>query len=186
MRPTFGLADTDIRCLLEIGIGGTTSLTGFDTSAGGQSLRMWQDYLPNARIVGIDIARKAVTGARISTEQGDQADVAFLADVARRHGPFDVVIDDGSHLGPDVKASFEALFEHLVPGGIYVIEDSATAYATWDGFGGGPPGTAGTQMEFLKDLTDHVLRRWWDRDGLGHPISEMHLYDEIVFIYRAP
>lgn len=174
-----------IRCLLEIGIGGTTPLTGYDTVEGGQSLRMWQDYLPNARIVGIDIAAKAVSGRRIRTERGDQSDPAFLAGVAGRHGPFDVVIDDGSHRGPDVKASFEALFPHVAPGGVYVIEDLATAYATWDNFCGGPPGTPGTQMELLKDLTDDVLRRWWDREGSAHPVSAIHLYDQIAFIDRA-
>ena len=174
-----------VRCLLEIGIGGTTPLAGYETAEGGQSLRMWQDYFPNARIVGVDIAAKAVRGPRISTEQGSQSDPAFLADVAARHGPFDVVIDDGSHLGPDVRTTFDALFGHLVPGGIYVIEDLATAYATWDGFCGGPPGTPGTQMELLKELTDHVLRRYWDRDGTSRPVAAIHLYDQIAFLYRA-
>lgn len=181
-----GARRRDVRCLLEIGIGGTTSLTGYDTSEGGQSLRMWQDYFPNARIIGIDIAVKAVTGPRIVTEQGSQNDTLFLTDVALRHGPFDVVIDDGSHVGPDVRISFETLFKHVAPGGVYVIEDLAAAYLTWGDIHGGPPGTPGTQMELLKELTDHVLRRWWDTGDTGHHVAAMHLYDQIAFLYRAP
>lgn len=175
----------EIRSVLEIGIGGTTSLTGYDTLDGGQSLRMWQDYFPNARIVGIDRHAKAVTGPRITTEQGRQEDRDFLTGVASRHGPFDVIIDDGSHQGPHVRASFEALFDCLVPGGVYVIEDVAMAYATWDDFCGGPPGTAGTQVELLKDLTDHVFRRWWDHDDVSYPVGSLHVYDQIAFIYRS-
>jgi demethylmacrocin O-methyltransferase len=121
-----------IRSVLEIGIGGTTSRTGYETVAGGQSLRMWQTYFPNARIVGVDIERKVVTGPRISVEQGSQDDPAFLADVARRHGPFDLIIDDGSHIGRHVQASFEALFEHVRPGGLYIIEDAPDFYLVGD------------------------------------------------------
>jgi len=47
-----------VRRLLEIGVGGITSRRGYETTEGGQSLRMWRDYLPNAEIIGIDIHAK--------------------------------------------------------------------------------------------------------------------------------
>ena len=43
-----------VRRLLEIGVGGINSWHGYETTEGGQSLRMWRDYFPNAEIVGID------------------------------------------------------------------------------------------------------------------------------------
>ncbi len=173
----------EVRSVLEIGIGGITSRRGYDTEFGGMSLRMWRDYFPKARIVGIDIEKKVVTGKRISVEQGSQDDPVFLRDIALRYGPFDVVIDDGSHVGRHVRASFQVLFEHVRPGGIYVIEDLATAYL--EGWEGGPPGTPGTQAELIKPLVDDVLRRHWNTDGTARPIAALHLYDQIVFIEKA-
>jgi demethylmacrocin O-methyltransferase len=144
---------------------------------------MWQDYFPKARIVGVDIEKKVVTGRRISVEQGSQDDPVFLSDIASRYGPFDVVIDDGSHLSRHVTASFGFLFDHVTPGGLYIVEDLATAYSR--DYEGGPPGTAGTQAELIKSLVDDVLRRHWDTDGSAWPIAALHLYDGIVFIEKA-
>jgi demethylmacrocin O-methyltransferase len=172
-----------VRSVLEIGIGGVTSGSGYETPAGGQSLRMWRAYFPNAHIVGIDIERKAVAGPRISVEQGSQDDPTFLREVAERHGPFDLVIDDGSHIGRHVQASFEVLFERLKAGGLYVIEDLGTSYGTeWEG---GPPGRPGTQAELLKRLVDDVLRRHWNTGGRAHPVAAVHVYDEIAFLERS-
>jgi predicted O-methyltransferase YrrM len=54
----------------------------------------------------------------------DQADVAQLDElVCLFDGPLDLVIDDASHLEPQTRASFNRLFPHLRPGGLYVIED---------------------------------------------------------------
>lgn len=172
-----------VRSVLEIGIGGITSHAGYETEAGGQSLRLWQHYFPNAHIVGIDIEHKVVKGPRISVEQGSQDDVQFLAHIADRFGPFDLIVDDGSHIGRHVRASFDALFEHVKPGGTYVIEDLALAYAPE--LEGGPPGTPGTQAELVKGLVDDVHRGYWDRDGGALAIRSLHLYDQIVFIERA-
>jgi demethylmacrocin O-methyltransferase len=173
----------EVRSVLEIGIGGLSSRHGYDTEAGGMSLRMWQDFFPNARIVGMDIERKVVTGERISVEQGSQDDPVFLADLAARYGPFDIVIDDGSHIGRHVRASLDALFDHVKPGGFYVIEDLAMAYVKdWEG---GPPGTPGTQTELIKPLVDDVLRRHWDEFGSARPMAALHLYDQILFIQKA-
>lgn len=116
--------------LLEIGVGGQNSAV-----IGGASLRMWADYFPKGRIVGIDIAEKRLeTGDRVTILQGSQTDPDFLAGVVAAHGPFDIIIDDGSHRPQDVRASFDILFPGLADNGLYVIEDIQTAF--WPDFGG--------------------------------------------------
>jgi hypothetical protein len=170
-----------VRSVLEIGVGGTTSVGGYETTEGGQSLRMWSRYFPNARVVGIDIHKKNVLGERIHFEQGSQADPDFLARLAREYGPFDIVIDDGSHIGRDIIASFTGLYDHVTLGGFYVIEDLAVAYhPDWEG---GPPGTPGTAVELIKQLMDRVLRRYHD-DAFQPDVAAIHVYGEIVFIER--
>jgi hypothetical protein len=66
-------------------------------------------------------------GAACRAEYGvDQADTERLAQlVAETFGgdDLDLVVDDASHLGPQTRASFEALFPRLRPGGLYVVED---------------------------------------------------------------
>lgn len=110
--------------LLEIGVGGDES-----SIHGGNSLRMWKAYFPKAKIVGIDIHDKSgQEEKRISIFQGDQADQSFLKNVADRSRSFRIIIDDGSHRGKDILASFQALFPYLEEGGIYVVEDLETAY----------------------------------------------------------
>lgn len=107
--------------LLEIGV-----------KAGG-SLRLWRDYFPHGTVVGLDVAPVTVddeTG-RIRVYQGMQQDAALLVRIAREAAPdgFDIVIDDGAHVGALAEASFNALFDrHLKPGGLYVIEDWGTGY----------------------------------------------------------
>lgn len=116
--------------LLEIGIGGYQF-----AEWGGESLRMWQRYFSRGLIYGLDIFDKpGVTGPRIRAIQGDQNDPEFLAELGRHHGPFDIIIDDGSHINEHVKTSFHHLFPFVRLGGLYVVEDLQTAY--WPGYGG--------------------------------------------------
>ena len=123
------LRDQPIR-LLEIGVGGNDLKT-----FGGASLAMWADYFANGQITGIDIAEKRLTlDARVRVFCGSQDDSAFLKQVCDERGPFDIVIDDGSHVPEHVVASFNILFPTLKDGGIYVIEDVQTAF--WPNFGG--------------------------------------------------
>ncbi len=178
---------TAVRSVLEIGVGGTTSWSGFETAAGGQSLRMWRDYFPNAEIVGVDINEKNVRGARIHFERGDQSDGAFLQDIARKYGPFDLVVDDGSHIGRHIQASFAVLWEAVTPGGIYAIEDLPVAFHR--GYGGGPAGTPGTAVELIKTQVDNTIRRHEETIGVVSfepPLAAIHVYPEIVFFEKAP
>jgi hypothetical protein len=164
--------------LLEIGIGGPSSTWG------GASLRMWRDYFPRAEVHGLDILDKDIAEPRICVHKGDQSDEAVLHDLASRCGPFDVIIDDGSHVGEHIRASFGALFsDHLNPGGFYVIEDMATSYLPE--YGGGPVGSAGTSVELVKSLVDDVNRKSWQTGSEGRAVAELHVYEQIAFIRKA-
>ena len=60
----------------------------------------------------------------------DQSDKATLAKMVQDHhgGSLDLAIDDASHEYFRSKATFEALFPFLKPGGVYLLEDYAWAH----------------------------------------------------------
>ncbi len=87
------------------------------------SIRAWLEYLPYARIYGIDIEHWNFSHSGFNQWTGDQSDKEFLAKVIADAGSFHVIIDDGSHKAKDQWASFEALWPALAPGGYYCIED---------------------------------------------------------------
>lgn len=162
------------RTVVEIGVGGESV-----AHAGGPSLRMWRTFFPNATIIGVDIAQKRLPReARVTILQGDQSDLGFLRQLGARHGPFDVVIDDGSHRGEDINIAFDALWPHVSSDGFYVIEDLETAYDS-EGYGGGPPGTPGTSLSLLKRLLDST-------QGTTPPegVAAVHVYTNIALIRK--
>lgn len=77
----------------------------------GASLSTWRDYFSRGQIIGIDINQDTLQyrGDRVDVEIVDQANKVQLAAFAQKYGPFDIVIDDGSHrwdhqrisVGPD-------------------------------------------------------------------------------------
>lgn len=179
------IRDREIR-LLEIGIGGY----GLE-NRGGESLKAWEMYFPHARVCGLDIEDKSfLNGGRISTFKGDQTDGEFLRRVHDSSGPFDVVIDDGSHVQSHIIASFNVLFPLLAPGGIYVIEDMATAYdPSYGGDATGPLGEtgSGTSLNLLVSLIDGL--HWPFRKGVGSTdlermVKSVHVSKELAFIYK--
>lgn len=96
----------------------------------GASLRLWEDFFPEAEIVGADInpIARQHQGGRITIEVLDQSNVEELVAAAVKHGPFDIVIDDGSHLWEHQLTSLRTLFPFVRPGGFYVVEDLQTNY----------------------------------------------------------
>ncbi|WP_089157691.1 class I SAM-dependent methyltransferase [Micromonospora sp. NBS 11-29] len=168
--------------LLEIGIGGYR-----DTGYQGGSLHMWQRYFHRGLVFGVDIIEKKVTGSRIRTFRGDQNDPEFLSRLAADHGPFDIVIDDGSHINGHVLTSFRTLFPLLRDGGLYVIEDLQTSY--WAKFGGSPDGSGAerTTIGMLKELIDDLHHQEHRRSsrGIERNVTELHLYHNIAFIKKG-
>lgn len=121
----------------------------------GKSLKTWKEYYPLSKILGIDINPecKQYEESRISVEIGSQADNVFLNEIMRTYGPFDMILDDGSHMNEHVIYSFEHLFESVRSGGVYIIEDIGTSY--WDDYGGGIDFPK-SSMNYFKKLTDDV------------------------------
>ncbi len=92
----------------------------------GESLRLWDDYFRCGTIIGVDhgdYPRTCDGRNKVNVHVGNAEDGAFLKQVAERHGPFDIIIDDASHQGKHQLASFEALWPYVKPGGAYVVED---------------------------------------------------------------
>lgn len=98
----------------------------------GQSLRTWSEYFPNGTIIGADInpdVRQHEGGNRI-IEIADQSDVSELVRLAFKYGPFDIIIDDASHMWNHQIVTLQYMYSHVKPGGFYVIEDTHTSFGS--------------------------------------------------------
>lgn len=173
--------------VLEIGIGGYEN-----PYSGGDSLRMWRSYFPFAEIHGLDIIDKSVHKERnINIHVGSQVDPVLLQDIIKKHGPFDIIIDDGSHQNEHVIFSFEHLFLNgLAKNGIYVVEDTQTSY--WTDYGGVSDNLENniTMMNYFKKMVDVVNCQdyLWNKDltsKLDYYITGMHFYHNLIFIYKG-
>lgn len=183
------LRDKEIK-VLEIGI------------QDGFSLKTWKDYFTKAHIYGLDVVDcRQMDEDRITTIQGSQNDLGALQRLNEQYGPFDIIIDDGSHISSDMRISFDFLFPFLKNGGVYVVEDLHCCY--WPNFSE----RTYDFMDRLKELLDRVNSRgkcglaeidnleqdgfyrqgslgpmdWWDRS-----IEAIHLYRSIVFFDKSP
>lgn len=152
----------------------------------GASLRMWKDYLPACQIVGVDVDPVAMAheDERIKVYIGDQANRGFLEQIAQSEGPFDFVVDDGGHRAVQQKTSLRALWSHVKPGGIYVIEDIHTSYYQGQGFDMGwrEPDTT---VEFLKYVVDDIHVRYHEQPVTLADLESIQFYPEICVMRRA-
>jgi SAM-dependent methyltransferase len=164
--------------LLEIGV-----------SHGG-SLELWRRWFGRGtQIVGVDIDERCASLARPGVEIriGSQGDRAFLERLAADDGPFDIVIDDGSHWPADQLASIEVLWAAVRPGGVYLVEDLHTNY--WPEYGCAPR-QAGTFVELTKSLLDelnafHSHTPDFQPSHWTRTLGGVHVYDSVVVLDRV-
>jgi SAM-dependent methyltransferase len=64
----------------------------------------------------------------IVMQQIEQNDSVGLVDFGKLNGPFDIIIDDGSHVRVLTENTFNCLYQFLKPGGLYIIEDWGAGY----------------------------------------------------------
>lgn len=94
----------------------------------GESVRLWRECLPKAKLSGIDISYYESKGY-IQMYQVDQSSKYELSEFARdKTQKFSVILDDGSHVPEHQILTFEMLWPTLKPGGVYIIEDIETSW----------------------------------------------------------
>ena len=122
----------------------------------GGSLQLWKKYFGNSALIhGIDIdinVCKMDLGDGIHTFCFDITNETAWADHSRSYS-YDIIIDDGSHLNPDVINFFKRAFPLVKPGGWFIVEDVLTSY--WTTFGGGYQ-NPNSMIEFFKSLVEIV------------------------------
>ena len=156
--------------------------------AKGGSLSLWRRWFgPAATIFGIDInpACARYDGRNASVRIGSQSDAAFLNRVVDEMGGLDIVLDDGSHQMADVRASFDALFPRLSPGGLYMIEDMHAAY--WASHGGGL-GSPDNIYRLAFDMVDD-MHHWYHGKDPQQPdrakwVTGVHVHDSMLLVEK--
>lgn len=107
--------------MIEMGVGG------------GQSLKMWQEWMPKAIVYGFDVnPYDQCFGSRIRTIQGHQGQQHDLENLVKETGNFCFVIDDAGHNLDDEKVAYSYLWPRLLSGGWYVVEDLNGMQNTFD------------------------------------------------------
>lgn len=140
----------------------------------GGSLEIWARYFRNATVlVGCDVDERCgalrFDDPRIRVVVGAINMAPSACAIEAHAATFDLFIDDGSHLSPDVIAAFCNYFPLVRPGGVYIVEDLHCAYRPeWQGGIARPNAVA-----FFKMLVDAMHHGYWKDDAplaaLGAP-----------------
>ena len=93
------------------------------------SIHLWLEYFPKAFIYGVDINISDEGDDRYKIFRADQSNVNDLNNlIINITKPLFLIIDDGSHVPEHQILTFDYLFNSLLPGGTYLIEDIVTSY----------------------------------------------------------
>lgn len=84
----------------------------------GYSLRMWRDYFPQARIIGLDSIDN-----NVAVMQGVEIYIVDAYKPGLLLEPQDIIIDDGSHHSYDQEAFVRLYWKFVKPGGYLIVED---------------------------------------------------------------
>jgi hypothetical protein len=151
----------------------------------GGSLRMWKKYFhPDSTIVGIDVDESCqaheIADQNVFVRIGSQADPNFLANVNGEFGPFDIILDDGSHKTHHQIVSFGALFrDALKDGGCYMVEDVHTNY--WIKHVDSPE----TFIELAKQMVDMMHEAYFGRQETEFRHDHPDALKELELSYLA-
>ena len=84
---------------------------------------------PETRIIGLDIRIPPFELPKNAAALVcDQNDAARLRKIGEDAGPFDLIVDDGSHFTAETRTCFQILFPFVGVAGHYMIEDWAVGY----------------------------------------------------------
>ena len=156
---------------------------GADT---GVSIDLWDNYFTSPELI-VGLAYKNVpemnvvsAGKRrhnsttVEIVYGDQSKKATMDRLAAM-GPWDIIIDDGSHVPQHVMYTFSELWKTVKRGGYYIIEDIETSYwmvgselygyyLNGTGFDAEPQYNV---VQYMKQFVDVLIRRQVNAEELS-------------------
>ena len=125
----------------------------------GESLRMWEEYFIDSKVIGVDISSEHLidlineSGHKIII--GDATKEDILESLNEKS--FDVLIDDGSHILSDQIRTFEIFKSKMNKRAIYIIEDVVNIDSTKDIFTSLHSNIEIIDNRYKKDRHDDVL-----------------------------
>lgn len=160
----------------------------------GSSLKVWENYFINANIVALDIepSKKQYQNDKTTVYIGSQADEDLINQIKKDYPTkFAIILDDASHLNDLTIKSFELLFDHVTPGGLYIIEDTHCTYGgstfetdakNWPGMTYNKPETnyKNNRQTFL----DFIIPKITELDHKRGNIFSLHFYSETLIIEK--
>lgn len=158
---------------------------------GGESLRMWADYFPLAKIVGIDIYDKELQMPKnVSIYKCDQTNEIGLQSIFDIEGSPTIFIDDFSHFNAETIRTFEICFPLVKSGGIYVVEDCEGFAYPNHGFGGTHdyndmnfPHILNYFRKILNELNAKFIANFVQSE-IGKQIHSIHFYTNCIIIIK--
>lgn len=119
-----------VNTLIEIGIGNKRLMDPIVGSnyIPGASLRSWNDFFTNSKIIGVDIDTSVFFETdRIKCFYMDQSSIESITstinNIQKLYSDIDIIIDDGSHIIEHMRLSYKILKNYLNNDGFYIIED---------------------------------------------------------------
>jgi hypothetical protein len=154
-------------------VGSEVHVVEVGVSSGG-SLGMWRDYFgAGCHVYGIDInpACKAHETESVRIYTGNQTDPRFWQWFLREVPRIDILIDDGGHKVRQQVTTFESVFTHIEPGGVYLCEDVL--------------GTANPFHSYICGLSRN-LNAWEGHatTGLQRMIGSIHHYPFVTVVEK--
>lgn len=161
---------------------------------GGSTVFLHQAFQPRT-LIAIDIEPDPVPALEAYVEHGrldtvirryygvDQTDrdrLDAILDAELGDERLDLVVDDASHTYPETRATFEAVFPRLRPGGRYVIEDWAWAHfdqELWQRDGG--------YWRELPALTNLVIETMLVLGSFSDIVAQVHVEADFAEITRG-
>lgn len=157
---------------------------------GGESLRMWAEYLPQAKIVGIDLYEKELQmPTNVKLFKCNQANPEGMRKVFDIVGAPTVFIDDFSHLNKETIETFEIVFPLLKPGGLYIVEDIETSWYPDHYLGTNDYNDVNfpSTVNYFRKITNGMNAKYisgFPADDLSTQIFTMHFYRNFIAIIK--
>jgi hypothetical protein len=103
----------------------------------GGSARLWKKLFPHGVIHMFEYSRECgeewerANPSVATVHYGDQGNPSDLRAAVGELLPFDLIVDDGSHMGSHQLISLKTLWPSVRPGGVYIVEDVHGSCTSW-------------------------------------------------------